>query len=96
MSWTWEYAFGAEEAARNAPPEFLTEVERKAAEVVRAAEPCTYTDEAMTGMTRRAETSSSPAGCSRTRRSCAANASTPCSSLTWAGEQPSAVITPAR
>ncbi|MFC3578499.1 hypothetical protein ACFOZ0_35615 [Streptomyces yaanensis] len=38
MSWTWEYAFGAEEAARTAPPAFLAEVERKAAEVVRAAE----------------------------------------------------------
>ncbi|MGW5124369.1 hypothetical protein ACWEQ7_09990 [Streptomyces sp. NPDC004069] len=38
MSWTWEYAFGAEEAARTAPPDFLAEVERKAAEVVRAAE----------------------------------------------------------
>ncbi|MEV6736132.1 hypothetical protein AB0N14_03920 [Streptomyces sp. NPDC051104] len=38
MSWTWEYAFGAEEAARTAPPAFLAEVERKAAEMVRAAE----------------------------------------------------------
>ncbi len=38
MSWTWEYAFGAEEAARTAPPAFLTEVERKADELVRAAE----------------------------------------------------------
>ncbi|WP_077798023.1 hypothetical protein [Streptomyces sp. JHA26] len=38
MSWTWEYAFGAEEAARTAPPAFLAEVERKAAELVRAAE----------------------------------------------------------
>ncbi|AOW87643.1 hypothetical protein BC342_15020 [Streptomyces olivaceus] len=33
-----EYAFGAEEAARTAPPVFLTAVERKAAELVRAAE----------------------------------------------------------
>ncbi|MFJ8656569.1 hypothetical protein ACIRNU_29900 [Streptomyces rochei] len=38
MSWAWEYAFGAEEAARTAPTAFLTEVERKAAELVRAAE----------------------------------------------------------
>lgn len=38
MSWAWEYAFGAEEAARTAPPVFLTAVERKAAELVRAAE----------------------------------------------------------
>lgn len=32
MSWTWEYAFSAVEAARTAPPAFLTEVEHKAAE----------------------------------------------------------------
>ncbi|MGW1157172.1 hypothetical protein ACWD5Q_23520 [Streptomyces sp. NPDC002513] len=38
MSWTWEYAFGTEEAARTAPPAFLAEVEHKAAEVVAAAE----------------------------------------------------------
>ncbi|MEU9650549.1 hypothetical protein AB0E00_16735 [Streptomyces sp. NPDC048110] len=38
MSWAWEYAFGAAEAARTAPPVFLTAVERKAAELVRAAE----------------------------------------------------------
>ncbi|MFD5235831.1 hypothetical protein [Streptomyces tendae] len=38
LSWAWEYAFGAEEAARTAPPIFLTAVERKAAELVRAAE----------------------------------------------------------
>ncbi|NED21151.1 hypothetical protein G3I31_24285 [Streptomyces sp. SID9913] len=38
MSWTWEYAFSAEEAARTAAPAFLAEVERKAAELVRAAE----------------------------------------------------------
>ncbi|MGW3252001.1 hypothetical protein ACWDCX_15675 [Streptomyces fungicidicus] len=38
MSWTWEYVFGAEEAARTAPPAFLAEVERRADELVRAAE----------------------------------------------------------
>ncbi|MGQ4384668.1 hypothetical protein [Streptomyces sp. SAS_270] len=38
MSWKWEYAFGAEEAARTAPTDFLTRVERKADELVRAAE----------------------------------------------------------
>ncbi|MEV5154823.1 hypothetical protein AB0K81_23280 [Streptomyces werraensis] len=38
MSWTWEYVFGAEEAARTAPPAFLAEIERKADELVRAAE----------------------------------------------------------
>ncbi|GAA2270614.1 hypothetical protein GCM10010145_01330 [Streptomyces ruber] len=38
MSWAWEYAFSAEQAARTAPPAFLAEVERKAAELVRAAE----------------------------------------------------------
>ncbi|MEV8018424.1 hypothetical protein AB0O76_19210 [Streptomyces sp. NPDC086554] len=38
MSWSWEYAFAAEEAARTAPPAFLAEVERKAEELVRAAE----------------------------------------------------------
>ncbi|MGJ5833477.1 hypothetical protein [Streptomyces torulosus] len=38
MSWKWEYAFGAEEAARTAPREFLTRVEEKADELVRAAE----------------------------------------------------------
>ncbi|MEU1512872.1 hypothetical protein ABZ490_12015 [Streptomyces sp. NPDC005811] len=38
MSWKWEYAFGAEAAARTAPTDFLTAVERKADELVRAAE----------------------------------------------------------
>ena len=38
MSWRWEYAFAAEEAARTAPPTFLAAVEAKAAELVRAAE----------------------------------------------------------
>ncbi|GCB46787.1 hypothetical protein [Streptomyces sp. NL15-2K] len=38
MSWKWEYAFGAEEAARTAPADFLAEVVRKADELVRAAE----------------------------------------------------------
>ncbi|MEU7401053.1 MULTISPECIES: hypothetical protein [unclassified Streptomyces] len=38
MSWTWEYAFGAEEAARTAPAVFLAQVEHKAEELVRAAE----------------------------------------------------------
>jgi hypothetical protein len=38
LSWAWEYAFGAEEAARTAPPAFLRGVERKADELVRAAE----------------------------------------------------------
>ncbi|WP_316739278.1 hypothetical protein [Streptomyces sp. MK7] len=38
MSWKWEYAFGAEEAARTAPSAFLTQVERRADELVRAAE----------------------------------------------------------
>ncbi|MFD4529522.1 hypothetical protein ACFWP7_37585 [Streptomyces sp. NPDC058470] len=38
MSWKWEYAFGAEEAARTAPADFLARVERKADELVRAFE----------------------------------------------------------
>ena len=38
LSWTREYAFGAEQAARTAPPAFLAEVEHRAAELVRAAE----------------------------------------------------------
>ncbi|SBT93252.1 hypothetical protein GA0115233_106027 [Streptomyces sp. DI166] len=38
MSWKWEYAFGAEEAARTAPGDFLAEVARRAEELVRAAE----------------------------------------------------------
>ncbi|PWI09457.1 hypothetical protein DIZ27_17405 [Streptomyces sp. NWU339] len=38
MSWAWEYVFSAEEAARTAPTAFLAEVERKAAELARAAE----------------------------------------------------------
>lgn len=38
MSWKWEYAFGAETAARTAPAGFLAAVERRADELVRAAE----------------------------------------------------------
>ncbi|MEU9879434.1 hypothetical protein [Streptomyces phaeochromogenes] len=38
MSWKWEYAFGAEAAARTAPAAFLSGVERRADELVRAAE----------------------------------------------------------
>jgi hypothetical protein len=38
VSWKWEYAFGAEEAARTAPSGFLAAVERKADELVRAEE----------------------------------------------------------
>lgn len=38
MSWKWEFAFGAEEAARTAPVDFLARVEEKADELVRAAE----------------------------------------------------------
>ncbi|MER7181512.1 hypothetical protein ABT404_18845 [Streptomyces hyaluromycini] len=38
MSWKWEYAFGAEEAARAAPSDFLAAVSRRADELVRAAE----------------------------------------------------------
>ncbi|SOE67092.1 hypothetical protein SAMN05446589_2978 [Streptomyces sp. OV198] len=38
MSWKWEYAFGAEAAARTAPADFLAKVEAKADELVRAAE----------------------------------------------------------
>jgi hypothetical protein len=38
VSWKWEYAFGAEEAARTAPAVFLADVERRADELVRAAE----------------------------------------------------------
>ncbi|WNZ10097.1 hypothetical protein [Streptomyces sp. 11x1] len=38
MSWKWEYAFGAEEAARTAPSGFLAGVEKRADELVRAAE----------------------------------------------------------
>jgi hypothetical protein len=38
VSWKWEYAFGAEKAARTAPTSFLAEVESKADELVRAAE----------------------------------------------------------
>jgi hypothetical protein len=30
VSWKWEYAFGAEEAARTAPAAFLADVARKA------------------------------------------------------------------
>ncbi|MGW7565412.1 hypothetical protein ACWGJV_03940 [Streptomyces tendae] len=43
MSWSWEYAFGAEEAARTVPGAFLTGVEAKADELVRAAGRSTYT-----------------------------------------------------
>lgn len=38
MTWKWEYAFGAEEAAQTAPASFLAEVQIKADELVRAAE----------------------------------------------------------
>ncbi|MFB6643641.1 hypothetical protein ACFCYF_41155 [Streptomyces chartreusis] len=38
MSWKWEYAFGAEEAARTAPSDFMAAVSRRADELVRAAE----------------------------------------------------------
>jgi len=38
LSWKWEYAFGAEEAARSAPADFLARVAGKADELVRAAE----------------------------------------------------------
>jgi hypothetical protein len=38
VSWKWEYAFGAEDAARTVPADFLAAVERKADELVRAAE----------------------------------------------------------
>jgi hypothetical protein len=38
LSWKWEYAFGAEETARTAPDDFLAGVEKKADELVRAAE----------------------------------------------------------
>jgi hypothetical protein len=36
LSWKWEYAFGAEEAARSAPAAFLAQVERKADELCTA------------------------------------------------------------
>ena len=38
MSWAWEYVFGAEEAARTAPTSFLSAVQQKADELVRACE----------------------------------------------------------
>ncbi|MEU9452127.1 hypothetical protein [Streptomyces sp. NPDC048277] len=38
MSWKWEYAFGAEAAARTAPADFLAAVSQQAEELVRAAE----------------------------------------------------------
>ncbi|WP_030208277.1 hypothetical protein [Streptomyces sp. NRRL S-87] len=38
MSWKWEYAFGAETAARTAPADFLRQVEKKADELVRMCE----------------------------------------------------------
>jgi hypothetical protein len=38
VSWKWEYAFAAEDAARTAPEGFLAAVARKADELVRAAE----------------------------------------------------------
>ncbi|MGW1667454.1 hypothetical protein [Streptomyces sp. NPDC002324] len=50
MSWKWEYAFGAEEAARTAPSGFLLAVERKADELVRAAEALHVHDRAHDGI----------------------------------------------
>ncbi|GGK63808.1 hypothetical protein [Streptomyces flaveus] len=50
MSWKWEYAFGAEEAARTAPPSFLAGVEEKANELVRAAEALHVHGRAHTGI----------------------------------------------
>ncbi|MFI9762601.1 hypothetical protein ACIHFB_32290 [Streptomyces sp. NPDC051963] len=38
MSWKWEYAFGASEAASSLPPDFLATIEAAADELVRAAE----------------------------------------------------------
>ncbi|MEU6115949.1 hypothetical protein ABZ840_15660 [Streptomyces sp. NPDC047117] len=38
MSWKWEYAFGAEQASRTAPSEFVAAVEKKAAELMRMCE----------------------------------------------------------
>ncbi len=38
MSWAWEYAFGAGETARTAAAALLAAVERKSAELLRAAE----------------------------------------------------------
>jgi hypothetical protein len=38
VSWKWEYAFGAEEAARTVPADFLAAVSRRADELIRAAE----------------------------------------------------------
>jgi hypothetical protein len=38
VSWKWEYAFGAEDAVRSLPTDFLATVERAADELVRAAE----------------------------------------------------------
>jgi hypothetical protein len=38
VSWKWEYAFAAEEAAHCLPSDFLTVVEHAADELVRAAE----------------------------------------------------------
>ncbi|MFC8245185.1 hypothetical protein [Streptomyces chartreusis] len=38
MSWKWEYALGAEEAARSLPSGFLATVAHAADELVRAAE----------------------------------------------------------
>lgn len=38
MSWKWEYAFGAEQASHTAPSEFVVEVEKKVAELVRMCE----------------------------------------------------------
>ncbi|MGW5817254.1 hypothetical protein [Streptomyces noursei] len=43
MSWKWEYAFGAENAAKTAPRAFIAAVEKKAAELVRMCE-ATYLD----------------------------------------------------
>ncbi|AQT72205.1 MULTISPECIES: hypothetical protein [Streptomyces] len=38
MSWTWEYDPGEENVAGGAPPAFVAEVEKRADELVRAAE----------------------------------------------------------
>ncbi|MFJ4472957.1 hypothetical protein ACIP2X_36460 [Streptomyces sp. NPDC089424] len=38
MSWSWEYVPDEETVASGAPPAFLAEVEKKADELVRAAE----------------------------------------------------------
>jgi hypothetical protein len=38
VSWKWEYVFGAEEAAKTAPKNFVKAVEKKADEIVRMCE----------------------------------------------------------